>query len=405
MGKSGLSALEYLAQKSQDQLFAINRGEPSTWAGDDVLKHISLQQCFAEEKAPQDLDLIILSPGVDRKSPQITSYIERGVDVISEIELAAKECSLPIIAITGSNGKTTTTSMISLALQKAGKRVFCGGNIGVPFCEMYKGTYDFAVLELSSFQLESVRDFHAQVAIILNITPTHMERYDDVQDYINAKLNITKNQTQDDLLIAPQKYLTGQATFNCIRPLAGYDFSHTRLVGEHHKQNLYCVREVLRFFKLDNVKEIVQDLISNFAGVEFRMQVERKTDGLIIINDAKSTNIDATISGIESFKDLNTNLILGGQLRSSQIDFIQALDSYDFECIYVYGEAADLLHKEMSAKHQVVKMKGLEDVVQKLGEHAPKGVILYSPAFPSFDQYENYQARGKHFSSLVSQYL
>lgn len=406
LGVSGISALKYLAT-TEHTLYVINQGDVQTWNQLDFIQSfVSSDYCFPQDQIPVDIkfDQIILAPGIDRKLPVVKKYIDAGVEVICEVELAYRNIDLPIIAITGTNGKTSTATMMDLALRAAGQNVFLGGNIGTPFCEILLSdkNYDFAVLELSSFQLESLVHFHAQVAILLNITESHMERYYSFQDYEFAKFNITMNQTRDDLFIVPTKYLGIQS--NAIKkPVQklDYDTSRSKLVGEHHRENLYCVKAALDHFKLENSDKIIQDIVDTFNGVKYRLEYNGEWNGAQFINDGKSTNIDATISALKSFPGQEVTLILGGKLRSSDLSFLGQLKGLKIKQIFGFGEAASGIYAELNDSFEVKQFKNLDDVFREIKEHQSGGVVLFSPAFPSFDLYANYLQRGAHFEQLV----
>ena len=403
LGKSGHSALNYL-RTTEHQLFVINMGEVDSW-GSTV--SLAVENCFEQNESLKSLELdqIILSPGVDRKHELVKHFIDLGVEVISEVELAFRNQNLPLIAITGTNGKTTTTTLIQTALEMSGKKVFCGGNIGTPFCDMLTSgeAYDIAVLELSSFQLESMPSFHANIAIILNINESHMERYNHFHEYEGAKLNIANNQTEKDLIIAPQKYLEH---FNVqqkspIEKLMTLDMSTSKLVGEHHRENLFCVEKTLEFLQIQDAHKLTQDLANSFAGVEFRLQFIAKKNGLEIFNDAKSTNPFATQSAILSLGERDITLIMGGKLRSDKIELKDTFkDLKTIKKIFAIGEARHIIESELSEFFDVQCFETLSDVIRDFNKG--EGCLLFSPGFPSFDQYNNYTERGKDFNYLVT---
>lgn len=406
VGVSGLATLKYLKKfHPKDEVFAVNAGALDSWKFKaDVLELLTEDKCLEESICELDFDQIIIAPGVDKRKGKIKEYIDRGVEVISDIELMFRNLGsdIPVIAITGTNGKTTTTTMMELAFRKSRKKVFCGGNIGTAACEFFFGDYDFVILELSSFQLESITHFRPNMSIILNITESHMERYDKVEDYVNAKKMIFKNQGANDLFIGPARYdELADVKFLPIGIVEDYDFSQSKLIGDHQKQNLFCVEQALKFFKIDEVSEIIQQIINEFSGVKYRLQFEKKINGLTFINDAKSTNIDATISAIETLSSNKLILILGGQLRSDDVDFIEKLFSFEIGVIYVFGQAKDLLEQKLKDKFQTIKLDRLELVIADIKKNYSDGTVLFSPAFPSFDQFKNYIDRGESFSNLV----
>ena len=402
MGVSGVSALRLLSQTKHD-VFTINSGEVESWTHIDIIKSmIDLENCLEESSdlLKFSFDQIIISPGVDRKSEIIKSFIDRGCEVFSEIELAYRYCNLPIIAVTGTNGKTTTTTMIAECLKLAGRKVFIGGNIGVPFCEIYgrQECFDIVVLELSSFQLESLKEFKADVAILLNISESHMERYRRVQDYIDAKLNIFDNQTSGSLAIAPAEYLPAGGVE--IQKLDKHILEGSKLIGEHHLENLFCVEKVLDFFSIENRKDLISNFLKTFSGVEYRMQYIGEKFGTKFFNDAKSTNPHSTKSACLTMGNSPFTLIMGGKLRSDSIDLKSHFEGVRPSKVYAFGEAKDVIAKELESILDVVKLNSLSDIFSEFKKGDISGAVVFSPGFPSFDQYKNYAERGQQFNDL-----
>lgn len=409
MGISGMSALNFLKSKN-DNLYVINTGSVDEWKfKEEILESVPSNHCFNESEIPDNLmlDQIIIAPGIDKRREVVKKFIDKGVEIIGEVELAYRNLikDIPIIAVTGTNGKTTTVTMLAKSLEKAGKKVFLGGNIGTPFCDILQEefTYDFIVLELSSFQLESLKDFHANIAIILNITESHMERYDHIEEYIQAKLNIVMNQTKDDLFIGPGQFLGTQtaALKAGVGELETIHFEQSKLQGKHHLQNLFCIHKALEFLQINIPLDCIQSVVDEFEGAPYRLQWERELDGVTYINDGKSTNIDATLSALKSYDPKTLTLIIGGKLRSSDVSFLEVIKGLGVSEIYAFGEAAELIEGFLKESENIIKMKKLDDVIKNIKENKKAGVVLFSPAFPSFDQYANYIQRGEHFKRLV----
>jgi UDP-N-acetylmuramoylalanine--D-glutamate ligase len=396
MGVSGKATLEYAKSLDHD-IYCISQGDPSQWSAE-----LGLDQsyCFDQMDVPAslELDLIILSPGID---PRIKPLIRfQSVPKICKVEWTFQQMEKipPIIAITGTNGKTTTCSLVALALQQLNKRVFLGGNIGRPFCEVLqsKNEYDFIVLELSSFQLELIDKFRAQVACILNIEPNHMERYDSFEQYRSAKLNILRNGCELFLACEDFKF---QDKFEPIKPIDAIDWSRSQLRGKHYRENFYVVEKALGHFGL---KSNLQLLAESFAGVSFRLQFIGKKNEVSFYNDAKSTNTASTLAAVQSFKDDRITLILGGQRRGSGQDWSALIG---FKCIGQIIALGDASLEIKSSLEEFYRVEVIESLDQLSWGLINTKVVVFSPGYPSFDQYKNYMARGADFNRIVEDLL
>jgi UDP-N-acetylmuramoylalanine--D-glutamate ligase len=416
MGKSGKAAVQ-LAKKNHQDIYAVNKGNRDTWYETEGLGSILEKcSCYSEEDFEpyfHRMDEIVISPGIPTTHPALKRAVEKGVPILSEIEFAWREVKeIPVIAITGTNGKTTTTTMISEALVKAGKRVFCGGNIGVPYCELPLSgeKVDYAVIEVSSFQLETIHGFHPKIGLILNVFPNHSERYDEVHGYAKAKFRLLKNMTADDQLIVGTEnpYLddikdhpVSKTYFTKGNLPKLFDFSHARVKGEHNEANFYAAYKVLELLGIPNLKPLFQEFINEFAGVAHRLEFVLEKNGLKLYNDAKSTNGLATTTAIKAFKDSNEDLhlILGGKLRNEADRLLPDLLPFkgQITTIFTIGDVSDRLYDELKNDFRVVKAHDLKNVLTLSQEL--KGNLVFSPAFPSFDQFKNYVDRGEKFKA------
>lgn len=420
MGKSGKAAL-ILAKKYKQDMYAVNKGDPKEWFTSEGLGDIcSTCSCFSEDDFTQHfhkMDEIVISPGIPTTHPALKRAVEKGVPIISEIEYAYRYTKdIPVIAITGTNGKTTTTTMIAEALKKAGKKVFCGGNIGVPYCDLAisEEKVDYAVIEVSSFQLETIREFHPKIGLYLNLFPNHSERYDHPKDYAMAKFRMLLNMTAADHMIVGTEnpYLSElekspvQKSFFTKGNLpadfkAKFDFSKARVKGEHNEANFYAAYETLRFLNIPNLDQMFQDFINEFPGVAHRLEFVLEKDGLLIYNDAKSTNSLATTTAINAFKEATAPLylILGGKLRNESDKLLPDLLPYKGKIakIFTIGDVTERLAIELGNDFTVEKAFDLKTVFQMM--KGQKGNLVFSPAFPSFDQFKNYVDRGEKFKA------
>ncbi len=418
MGKSGQAAVA-LAKKLRQDLYAVNRGKPEDWYhAENLDKLLEICSCYSEEDFAQHfhkMDEIVISPGIPVTHPSLAKAVEKGVPILSEIEYAWRLCKdVPVIAITGSNGKTTTTTMIAEALKKAGKKVFCGGNIGIPFCDLpLSGEKpDYAVIEVSSFQLETIHDFHPVIGLILNIVPNHSERYDSVHEYAKAKFRLLNNMKASDLLIlgSENPYLDDiknhpvektSFTKGKLPSEFRFDFSQAKVKGEHNEANFYAAWKVLQRLNIPNLQNLFQEFINEFAGVAHRLEFVLSKDGLSIYNDAKSTNLTATETAIKAFKDdpAPLHLIIGGKLRNETDKMLPGLLPYkdEIDTIFTIGDVTERVFEELKVHFLVVKAKDVKTVFELAKSGSLKGKLVLSPAFPSFDQFKNYVDRGEKF--------
>jgi UDP-N-acetylmuramoylalanine--D-glutamate ligase len=435
MGVSGLSALRFIKTLG-GEVMAINGGEASSWAkSPGVLDYVSPEHCF-NEKDPtlpaklNSVDLVILSPGIPRDHQLMKPLLEKKIPIWGEIELAyryleANNFLRPIIGITGTNGKTTTTTFLGEMIEGDHQKVFVGGNIGVPFCDYAydvltkKVHADFILLELSSFQLESIDHFHVNIAIILNLYQNHGERYASIEEYGRSKFFITNKFTNEDVLIYPEDFkiikdwaLTQKGkkiAINTQAPEIKFDVSSFKLPGIHNLVNLAFIIKAAEVISLK--KESIQESIDTFKGVHHRIEYVDGVKGLPkfrAYNDAKSTNWDATLTAVKAMEDfkLPIHLIIGGKKRGHGDSILPYLDFLKTHVAHFYliGEMAGEIEAEIKGKVEYKRTETLERTLAELREKFghDSGILLFSPGFPSFDQFQNYAERGKHFVKLLT---
>ncbi len=438
MGVSGISALRLL-HALKTNIIALNGKNPLTWAKiPGVLDFLPLESCYDELDPKlisvlEKIDLVILSPGIPRDHPLLAPLLKRGVPIWGEIELAYRYLESinklkPIIGITGTNGKTTTTTFLGEMIRLDNKKVFVGGNIGIPFCdyayEVFSGNkeVDYILLELSSFQLESIDRFHVNIAVILNLYQNHGERYSDIEDYGRAKFHITNHFTNEDLLIYPEDFsfvnqwaqgiISRKKSVNTQKPECSYDLSKFKLPGIHNKVNLNFILLVAQEINLAPAS--IQKSIDIFLGVHHRIEYVDHLIGLshfTAYNDAKSTNWDATITAVKAMEETNKKLylILGGKKRGHGDSIKPYLDFFKekITLIYLIGEMAQEIEAEIKGEIPYKLSDNLEASVADLRESIKDnkiddvGILLFSPGFPSFDQFNNYAHRGECFIRLL----
>ncbi|MFV8359458.1 UDP-N-acetylmuramoyl-L-alanine--D-glutamate ligase [Flavobacterium sp. LS1P3] len=392
---------------------------------------------WEEENHTEDLilnaDVVMKSPGIPDKSPIVKKLIEKGISVLSEIEFAAPFTDATIIGITGSNGKTTTTMLTHHLLKSAGLNVGLGGNIGKSFAwQVADNKYDSYVLELSSFQLDGILNFKPHIAIITNISPDHLDRYDyKYENYIDAKFRITMNQTEDDYLIydaddeAITEWFKTHTTKAKLIPFSltktfsegayiknnkmeisinheefTMDTEHIALEGKHNMKNAMAATSVAKLMQIR--KSTIRESLSNFQGVEHRLEKVLKIQNVQYINDSKATNVNATFFALDSMNS-PTVWIVGGvdkgndynelmSLVREKVKAIICLGVDNKKIIDVFGNVVDIMI-EVSTMNDAVKM------AQRLSEKGD--TVLLSPACASFDLFENYEDRGKQFKQAV----
>ena len=352
-------------------------------------------------KHSQDLirqaDLVVISPGVPLNSLCVNWAKEYNKLLISEIEVASILCPAQIIAVTGSNGKTTVTTLIGKVLAAAGKKVFVCGNIGNPFCaEVEKmGNDDFVVLEVSSFQLETIKDFKPKIAIILNLTPNHLDRYNNIREYLDAKKRIFLNQRPGDFLV-----------LNAFDPLLhsiameakSEVVFFTKEEGANPNQSAVAAVSKILGIKL----KLVQKVFQEFKGIQHRLEEVAEINGVKFINDSKATTADSAIWAISNVCS-PIILIAGG--RHKGIDYRVILDAAKGKVIHAFliGEAKDIIAADLcGGGFSIEKVNTLKEAVGKAYHRARPGyAVLLSPMCSSYDMFTDYEERGRAFKKIV----
>ncbi len=340
-------------------------------------------------------DLILKSPGVPWL-PELNFFKSSGVPVLGELEIVSLLSDTPIIAITGSNGKTTVCTMLKEAFDLLGINTFLGGNIGNPYSKILGNNFDYALLEVSSFQLELINEFSPLVASILNIVNHHQERHPTFEHYQNAKFNIFKNMNEFSHLIIPdelKKQVKGD--FKVSAPKGIRNYSKMKVVGEHNQKNFQFVEEILNVLGMNT--KVIDKLISSFKGVEHRIEFVGNFKGLKVYNDSKSTNFNSTLTAIKSFKNKEELvLFLGGQLRSNNVEeFLEIKKYLKDDQVYLFGQSRELLSRFFKSS----KKEFLEEFFRE--QRFQDAILLFSPGFPSYDQFKNFKDRGENFKKII----
>jgi len=419
-GKSGVAAANFLARRGDAVVLSDSKSDPALpYAVDKAVTRVFGRQ---DDSLLDGVTQVVLSPGVPATIPIIRAAQANGIPVISEIELAYRELRGTVIAITGSNGKSTTTALIGEILRVAGREPIVAGNIGEPLiAAVDKERERVYVLELSSFQLETVDTFHANIALLLNITPDHMDRYPSLEAYAAAKLRIFRNQQDGDTAIVnanEQREVTRKHGVRVVR-FSGAEKSDAWLDGKDLVLgNRRIPRASLKLEGMANVENAlaawlaadaagvddahVKSAFASFAGLPHRMVLVRERNGVRWVNDSKGTNVDATLKSLEGFRDKSVLLILGGKDKAGEFERMRDLVKAKASRVITIGSSADRIAEALKGTVEIVPQGDMQRAVRWASENAKNGeTVLLSPACASFDQYRNFEHRGQHFEELV----
>lgn len=428
LGQTGLSCVRFLVQQGFDVVVFDTREKPpliETLYREFPHVEVTLQN--VSEELFDDVDQIILSPGISLNANELGMAHQRNIEVVGDVEIFALHAKAPIIAITGSNGKTTTTTLVSDIFQKAGLAVETGGNIGTPVLDMLKRPQpDYYILELSSFQLETTKHLKPAVAVILNISPDHMDRYQDLNAYARAKMSIFEGADKkivnlDDSWLktqltemgdcvgftenAPGSEQYGLLTTNDNELWIAHgttrlcNTANLKLTGRHQLMNAVAAVAIADLCNIET--NVVCAVLAEFTGLEHRTQFVAEINGVQYINDSKGTNVGATVAAINGL-DSPIILLAGGDSKGA--DFSELADAVKNKVRYaiLFGRDAGLIEKAIAGSTKVLRAVSLEAAVGQAHEWAQQGdVVLLSPACASFDMFDNYQQRGEVFMQAV----
>lgn len=370
-------------------------------------------------------DIVVLSPGVPFGLFPVKESVRRGIEVIGEIELAWKFVKKPIIGITGSNGKTTTSTLIARILEASGKRVFLGANIGTPFIQVAEkdDEYDFLVLELSSFQLQSTSTFHPYVGVILNISPNHLDHHENLDEYIESKMKLFLNQTPDDWAVYNADDSVIRERSSEIKsknipfgksPIEGgiffdgtyirfrdeiYDLRDMNLIGSHNIENAMAAIASTRVIGCEPKR--IESEIVKFTPLPHRIEFVCEIKGVRFYNDSKSTSPGATLRALESFS-APIILIAGGKDKGVSYQVLKDEIRRKAKLLVLFGESRFRMQKELGKEVETVLAFSLEEGISKASTGLEKGdVVLFSPACSSFDMFASYEERGRRYIEIV----
>lgn len=376
----------------------------------------------------EHVDMIAISPGVPLSIEPLQHAAECGIPLFGEIELAARECVAPILGVTGTNGKSTTTSLIGEIFKAWGKKTFVGGNIGTPLVEACSDDWDYLAVELSSFQLETIDQFSPRYGLLLNLSEDHLDRYPDLDSYFAAKKQLFKSMTADQVAIlnaddeqvlqltsdieARKVLFSGSKLLNEGMGIQGdelvwrwegketrFALAQLQIKGAHNIEN--AMAALIPALLEGCPADVAWQAVCSFTGLEHRMNLVRKLDGVNWYNDSKGTNVGSVLKSLSGLSAPVT-LIAGGKDKGGDYGLLKPLLEERVKDLVLIGEAAGRMEKELAGSYSIHRADTLDDAVtlaRKVTEE--NGTVLLSPACSSFDMFENFERRGEEFCRLV----
>lgn len=429
LGRSGEAVVRFLAARGL-RVLGLDDGEPASAPELAQLPEVEVRVADELGRVPEDLDGVVISPGVPPDRPWLEHARRAGTPIIAEVELAYPFLNGPVVGITGSNGKSTTTALAGALIAAGDHRVEICGNIGRPLIETVEGPEGrvFAV-ELSSFQLESVETFRPRAAALLNLAPDHLDRYADLQHYLAAKQNLfARQQTGDtavvnaddplvrDVVVTARRrsfsrrdrvadgcYLEGDRVLEVAPdapPTELFRVGDLPLAGGHNLENAMAAALLARALAVPPRR--VRAGLRRFEGLPHRLALVRRRAGVAYYNDSKATNPAATLRSLEGFADGVVHLILGGRNKGLDLGVLRAVVEQKARRVYAIGEAAAEVEAALAGVVEMERCGTLAQAVARASEDARDGdVVLLSPACASFDQYASFVERGERFEALV----
>ncbi|MDO8520287.1 MAG: UDP-N-acetylmuramoyl-L-alanine--D-glutamate ligase [Deltaproteobacteria bacterium] len=430
----GITGRELLRYFSGKKIPCVGFEELSEQAVEECRKEFSIECYF--EKLPQNIwdevDECFISPGVPPTRPWVQEALDKGIPVTGELEFASRHLQGSLLAVTGTNGKSTTVSLIHEILKEGGNESGLKGNIGSPLITaVTEPPKDFYVVEVSSYQLETVAKFHPRIAVVLNVTADHLDRYAGMEAYAEAKGRITLNQGKEDYLIvnADDPACTGIARgskatvvpFSLVnhQKVGGfvdrnemvirlhgkewrYPLDQTALSGLHNQENMLA--SILAATMAGAKEEAIRSALKKFKPLRHRLELAGEWKGIRFYDDSKGTNVGSVVMSLASF-DGNVILILGGRDKGGNYSPLKPLIRHKAKGVIVLGEAVEKIMKALSGDRPFYAVPGMKEALKKSFEIGAAGdVVLLSPACSSFDQYKNYAERGDDFKKWAAHY-
>lgn len=427
LGKTGRDTVDFLLKKGA--LVKVSDSSSIDKLGEFVKEYeskgIEVETGTHTDQTFLWAEIIVLSPGVPFSIPQVKKAIAKGIEVISEVELASHFIDVPIIAITGSNGKTTTSTLIAKILERNGRKVFLGANIGTPLIQIagQSNKFDILVLELSSFQLQGIKTFRPDVAVVLNISPNHLDHHESFKEYVESKMKLYSNQSSDDWFIYNSddrvikdylSYVNSQKVPFSKSPIKdgvifngseivfrdhSYDIGATKLLGVHNIENIMAAIAGTVILSCD--PQLIQEEIDSFKPLEHRNEYIGELSGAKIYNDSKSTSPAATLKALESLPP-PIILIAGGKDKGVSFEPLKDLVKEKVKLMVLIGESKLRMKEELGCGVNTELASNLEEALDITSQNiTPEDSVLFSPACSSFDMFNSYEERGMKFKEIV----
>jgi len=427
VGKTGIETVKFLLKRGED--VSVSDSSPVEKIAEQakLLESwgVSLEAGGHTSGTFLAADTIVLSPGVPFGIPPVQEALGKGIEVISEVELASRFIDRPTIAVTGSNGKTTTSTLIARILEKNGRKVFLGANIGTPLIQIADDfdRYDILVLELSSFQLQGIESFRPDVSVILNVSPNHLDHHSSFDEYAESKMKIFSNQTERDWCIYKAddevigKYIKGarpgKLPFGPGRIEKGvsydgrgikygndyYDLAGVKLIGYHNVENIMAAIAAATIMGCD--PRLIREAVMEFDPLPHRIEFIGEIRGARFYNDSKSTSPGAALRALESLHP-PIILIAGGKDKGVSFEPLKETIENKVKFMVLMGESRFRMQRDLGGKVGSVLAASLEEAIEKTLENlAPGDSVLFSPACSSFDMFQSYEERGRRYKDLV----
>jgi UDP-N-acetylmuramoylalanine--D-glutamate ligase len=429
LGKTGIAVANFLSQRGA--CVTVMDSKPREQLLESLKQlHPDVKTNFQSSEPPADTELIVLSPGVDIHSSFLQNANQAGIEIISEIELANRFNTVPIIAVTGTNGKSTCTSLIAEIISQSGKTVHAGGNLGTPFISLLdQGNADYRVLELSSFQMEATSGLHPKVSVILNVSPDHMDRHKDFKSYVELKEKVFAHQTRNDFLILNQDDSNTRdmghdspaerVLFSAQTELeTGVFLRKNKIIArlQNNEQEIISLELLSKGIRwqVENIlpavaaalllgvsQETVLQTLKSFSGLEHRLEWVRTLNGIDFVNDSKGTNVGSVCKSLKTF-DRPIILIAGGKDKQTDFSPLKTLMKEKVKHLVLIGETRAKFKEILNGSFGYEESHSLEEAVYLAKAQAKSGdVVLLSPACASFDMFKDYEDRGNSFKTIV----